>query len=249
MDNKVTISGCFSVKEGKDTRLVNTADTAFAVVIMPEKLVMKGKNVLPREISQVGNQIKIGLDKNIYDREHSLWLEKTDIPYTDGMKADQWKNMMREQSRVFDNLYGSAEEAESGGADEVIIIDPPTVNVGTSRRLEFAVYLQGEGTRKNFLMLAEQNIFAADAGNPRVEFIVYHCGFVLVPSKDEEAEKNPVMELEELLKSCDCEFGIIPAMEQIRECVGKLPPDNFEAVPVIYSDSRVYEFNGWGEET
>lgn len=249
MESKVTISGCFSVKAEKETRVVNTANTAFTVAIMPEKLVMKGKGVLPEKISQVGNQIKLTLEKNIYDREHSLWLEKTDVPYMQGMKAGQWKNMMQEDSCVFVNLYGSAEEAESGGADEVIIIDPPTVNVGRDRRLEFAIYLQGENTERNFLMLAEQRIFAANKDNFRGEFTVYYCGFVHVPPEDGKNAENPVKKLEELLGSRKYESDTIPTMEQIRESAAKLPPENFEAVPVIYCDSQIYEFNGWGEET
>lgn len=251
MSNQVIIRGCFSVSGGKGMHLRGQSDTVFELDNTAGGLIMQGNSDLPDNIIQVGNQIEINLEDNIYDKQNSYWIEKTDKPYIDTMGENNWMNMIEgcKDSHVFDHLYGSSAEA-AAGVDPVNIVDPPTVTVGEGRKLEFMIYLRGEGTRKNFLMLAEQNILVEDGQkrNPRVVFTVYNCGFVRIPSEEEE-EDNPIGELEDILSECAYVGGEKPEMKDVRDCVNRIPKENFEEITVIYDNSMICEFNGWGEET
>ena len=249
MSNQVIIRGCFSIRDGAGMHLRGQSDTVFELDNTDGGLIMQGNSDLSGDIVQVGNQIEINLENNIYDKQNSYWIERTDNPYMDNMKKDEWRNMIWEPSHVFDQIYGSSAEA-AAGVDPVNIVDPPTVTVGEGRKLEFMIYLRGEETRKNFLMLAEQNIVVegGQERNPRIEFTVYNCGFVRIPSEEEE-EDNPIGELESILTGWASGFAGEPEMKDIRDCVNRIPKDNFEEITVAYDNSMICEFNGWGEET
>lgn len=205
------------------------------------------------KIIQVGNQIEIILDNNTYDKESSFWLERTDVPYARGMQANKWMDMTVESSRVFEELYGSPEEVPEEADEEALktkIMDPPTGMTNSQRKLEFIVCLRGKDMEKNFLMLAEQNIIPNGAGEFRVEFIVYACGFVpvfLEVGKEEEmdAAEGPERILIEWKRGIGKELEI----DDLLNCIRQLPGGQFEPITVNYDTDLVCRFNGWDEES
>lgn len=273
--NKVTIRGCFSVLGKAGWEIKKDWDTTgISVEKSGDWLVMKGHEGLKTPVIQVGNQLEIDLERNVYDKDNSFWLERTNKPYTNGMEVNEWMNMIRENSHVFDKIAQSPEEAvsyaeetdrrigEAKSEEQVrsiekeagtMIIDPPTVTMGESRKLEFIIYLRGEGSQKNFLMLAEQNIEfdSANKQNFRIGFVVYKCGFLSTPSAESgEEEGNWDEELKSKLDGYVTGYDgrQESAMNDFREYVDQIPEEAFKEIQVDYAVSELCEFNSWDEE-
>lgn len=240
MKGNVVIRGCYSMA-GKGNKLVGTNSTDF-VLEKSETLVMSGDCEKLKNIVQIGNQIEIELDGGAYNREDSIWAEKTDRPYMDYMPVNGWHNMFNTDSNVFKDIGDSTEKEY-----KITINDPPTVTLGETRKLEFAIYLVGEGETENFLMLAKQSVKMVDEENKicKVKFKVYYCGFVRTSQKSESA----VEELKEILKSyIDGDAGGKKEdMDTLVEYAKKIPEEDVSKVTVDYKTDELYEFNSWDE--